>query len=150
MAMERVAAEHKAAMERVVAEHKAAMAIMSRELEKARQPAKSQKYQNMSMPVFEKMLASLVREHDYIVGHVEIGGCVQTPEYNGARGYVVNVRDKDGVFIVLTPLEAGGFQQKEVPARLLRRLPQYKKLDESARAGEVMKEFLKIVLWDGS
>ena len=105
------------------------------------------KYRDMSMPDFMKMLDSLAREHDYIAGRVEIGGCVETIESNGARGYVVDVKE-DGRFKVLMPLVAGGFEQRDTPARLLRRLPQCKKLVESARAGEVLKEWQKLEPWD--
>ena len=111
---------------------------------------KSQKYQDMSMPDFTNFLASLVREHDYIAGCVEFEGFVEATELNGARGYVVDKRETDGAFKVLVPLVAGGVETHYVLVKNMRRLPQYKKLDESARAGEVMKEFLKIVLWDGS
>ena len=56
---------------------------------------------------------------------------------------------EDGDFKVLMPLVAGGFEHRKTPARLPRRLPQYKKLDKSARAGEVMKAFMRLQKWDG-
>ena len=111
---------------------------------------KSQKYQDMSMPDIEKMLASLMREHDYIVGCVELEGLVQATELNGARSYVVDKSETDGRFKTLMPLAAGGVVTHHVLAKNMRRLPQCKKLGESARAGEVMKDFMKIEPWDGS
>ena len=111
---------------------------------------KSQKYQDMSMPDFEKFLASLVREHDYIAGCVEFEGLVEATELNGARGYDVDKSVVVGHLKVLVPLAAGGVETKHVLAKNMRRFPQCKKLDVSARADEVMKDFMKIEPWDGS
>ena len=103
----------------------------------------SQKYQDMHMPAFMQILASLARKHDYIAGRVEFKGCVVDTELNGARGYVVNV-NKDGRLKVMVLLAAGGVEIRAALAQHLRRLPQCKKLDESDRAGEVLTEWQKL------
>ena len=95
----------------------------------------------------KELLKSEIPTGCAIVALAVVVGCVETVEQNLACVRIVNV-DSEGRFKYLVRTAAGEVE-RACPARLLRRLPQFKKLDGSAHASMVMKEFLKLEAWDG-
>ena len=85
------------------------------------------------------------------VGNVVFVDCALDPKLNRTYGRVVDVHyvsTGEELFTCLVQTAAGD-AERIFPGKLLRRLPQYKLLDDSPRASIVMNEFLKLKTWDG-